>query len=140
MKSKAILVVLMSFLGIMPSVAQIDSLKTQKTKPQFKAYLGLNGQINMATDGDAFYVNATAPGLRILYGKWGLAFSTFPSLRFRANDAPRPTTTIMTGVGFQLIYGSFAIDVPFYYLSFRNSWTTAFGIGYSFNLRNSKSK
>jgi hypothetical protein len=117
------------FVLISKSSAQTDKQITDK-----KFALSFDGQIVVATNGDAVFTNFGGPGLRMKPSKsLAFAINMLPSLSFIEN-APRPLVTPTLGVGFQLSYKQFILCLPLYYVAPKGSsvqnWTMAFGIGY----------
>lgn len=104
-------------------------------QPKDKKFaLSFDGQIVVATNGDAVFTNFGGPGLRMKPSKsLAFAINMLPSLSFIEN-APRPLVTPTLGVGFQLSYKQFILCLPLYYVAPKGSsvqnWTMAFGIGY----------
>lgn len=113
--------------------SQLNAQTVEQPKDK-KFDLSFDGQIVVATNGDAIFTNFGGPGLRMKPGK-SLAFTInmLPSLSF-IESAPRPLVTPTLGVGFQVSYKQFILCLPLYYVPPKGSnvqnWTMAFGIGY----------
>ncbi|MBI4930766.1 MAG: hypothetical protein HY841_08390 [Bacteroidetes bacterium] len=81
------------------------------------------------------FLNFGGPAVRLDYGKCGISYGMFPSLRFvEINNELTVSPTL--GTGFQLNYKKFALALPMYYLaspaSKKNIWIISVGVGYKF--------
>ena len=91
----------------------------------------VSGTAMIATDGNAVYMNLGGPGLKWAQGNWQLSINMLPSLRF-VSDKPRPFATPSLGAGFLVTYKRFVVGLPIYYISARQEWRLAPGVGVRF--------
>ncbi|MCC6815705.1 MAG: hypothetical protein IT267_04785 [Saprospiraceae bacterium] len=77
----------------------------------------------------SYFLNFGGPNVKIDWGKCGIAFGMFPSIRFYDHKI----FTII-GTGFQFSYKKWSIVTPMYYIvspvSKRNIWIVSYGVGY----------
>ena len=99
------------------------------------------GSINISADAkQSMYLNFGGPNINFNFGKFGLTYSMFPSLRFFYGDLndtsnayrTKTTTTPILGTGPSLYYKKLAVVLPMYYLPANNDWIISAGIGYKF--------
>lgn len=108
----------------------------EKTKISFKATGSVALSYHLGSE--SAYFNFGGPGIRLDYGKFGISYNMFPSLRFFHGDVDDSTdpyrtkssVTTILGTGFQLHYKKLAVVLPMYYLPSNNVWIVSAGLGY----------
>ncbi len=108
------------------------------SKASFKAIGSVAVSYNPSSE--SAFLNFGGPGLKLEYGKFGIAFNMFPSLRYFHGDINGKTDVYRTkaevtpilGAGLQLSYKKLALVLPMYYLPTNNVWLMSAGLGYKF--------
>lgn len=99
------------------------------------------GSINISADAkQSMYLNFGGPNINFNFGKFGVTYGMFPSLRFFLGDVndtsnayrTKTTTTPILGTGASLYYKKLAVVLPMYYLPANNVWIISGGVGYKF--------
>ncbi|MDA1182274.1 MAG: hypothetical protein O3B82_01635 [Bacteroidetes bacterium] len=116
------------------------SLFAQHTPKKIKASMKSGGSISASyhAGSESAFLNFGGPGLRLDYGKFGISYHMFPSLRYFHGDITDQTNpyrvkteiTPMLGTGLQLHYKKLAIVLPMYYFPINNVWIVSAGLGY----------
>jgi hypothetical protein len=94
----------------------------------------MEGQLAVATNGKAIFVNFGGPSIKYNFSKVAFCLGMMPSLRLE-QDAPRPYVTPILGAGLNVLFLNskrLVLSIPCYYISSKNEWTVAAGIGYVF--------
>ena len=113
-----------------------EAPKKETPKVSMKAVGSLSVSYN--PDSESAFLNFGGPGIRLDYGKVGLSYHMFPSLRYFHGDTEdktnlyrtRSATTPILGTGLQVHYKKFALVLPMYYLPTNNVWILSVGVGY----------
>ena len=81
------------------------------------------------------FLNFGGPSIKMEYGKFGISYGMFPSLRFYKSDNPLVVSPSL-GTGFQFTYKKIALALPMYYIvsprTKTNIWVVSVGAGYKF--------
>ncbi len=111
--------------------------KEEPKKVEFKTI----GSINISADTkQSLYLNFGGPNLNFNFGKFGVAYGFFPTLKFFYGDVndvtnayrTKTTATLILGTGVTLYYKKFDVVLPMYYLPANNVWLISGGVGYKF--------
>lgn len=103
----------------------------QNTSPK-KYKVEISGNFIVATDFESVYTCYGGPSVKFSFSKNVYAsISMFPSLRWK-NEPNKPTVLPILGTGIHFGYKSFILAFCFYYISSKNKWVAAPGIGVKF--------
>jgi hypothetical protein len=133
-----VVIAIMSLIGISNtriSFAQ-ETSKKETPKVTMKAVGSL--AVSYHAGSESVFLNFGGPGLRLEYGKFGISYFMFPSLRYfhgNVDDNTNPyrtksSVTPILGTGLQLSYKKIAVVLPMYYLPNNNVWIMSVGLGY----------
>lgn len=125
-------------LPLLFSTVSLFAQHTPKEKP--KVSMKSVGSISASyhAGSESAFLNFGGPGVRLDYGKFGISYHMFPSLRYFHGDITDQTNpyrvkteiTPMLGTGLQLQYKKLAIVLPMYYFPSNNVWIVSAGLGY----------
>lgn len=99
------------------------------------------GSISISADAkQSMYLNFGGPNINFNFGKYGIAYGMFPSLRFFYGDLKDATNAYRTktvatpilGTGLSIYHKKFSVGFPMFYLPANNVWLLSGGFGYKF--------
>ncbi len=100
-----------------------------------KNSFSITGNFIVATDFESLYTNYGGPAVKFSFSKnLYVCISMYPGLRWKA-DAKKPGVLPILGTGMHVGYKSFILALPFYYMSNKNKWRAAIGLGIRFQTR-----
>lgn len=108
--------------------AQDKPALATETKPAPVSWK-IDGQIGIATNGNAFFLNFGGPNVRFQYKKVAFGLGAYPSLRVW-EDKPRTLLSPSLGFGGYLQYKKVGLLIPFYYNPAKNEWIPTTGLSY----------
>lgn len=114
------------------SCCHLSFAQSPESKSAAKTKVTISGNCIIATDFESIYTNFGGPALKFSFSKnLHGCISMYPSIRWK-KDSSKPTALPMLGTGVHIGYKHMILALPFYYISSKNRWVMAGGIGVYF--------
>ncbi len=128
----------MHLLWILLAKSNILFAQTKTNGAYNKSHFTISGNFIMATDLESIYITYGGPALKFTFSKNLYAcVSMYPGLRWKA-DVNKPLLLPILGAGMHIGYKSLILAFPFYYISNKNKWKAAIGLGVRFESKQKK--